>query len=386
VKINFVRAGLTVVAAVATAAGFAGTTLNSQAANGHGVDCPTSGGAVAANGSSLQNAGVQAALGTYNTAAPTGPCATPGTVTYTATGSGTCITEADTNSTAVDFCGTDLPYQHTDFATMNSTGWGRVQTIPVAVSAVAYVTNTSNCAAGDNLSGSQLGQIFGGVIKDWHAIDATNCPLNTTIDLGVRSNACSGTTGAVKEYLAKKDPVDFTTIKANNPCGTTWGTGANITCTQSTNQLLIGCTSDVNLLTYVDESDATTHVPGVARHAIDNAAGTFSTWSSGGCSAAAAAAATPNTTAADWSGTDITDPATGYGDCTFTYQLASSGCVTLTSQGQACHGMTNAQAQTTRAFIEFEVTDAGQAIFSANFYDILPANLQAHAQVGAATL
>jgi ABC-type phosphate transport system substrate-binding protein len=394
VKINLTRAGLSVIAAVATAAGFAGTTLTGQAINVHGVDCPSAAGTVAANGSSLQNAGVQAELTSYN---GTGSgCATPGTVGYTSTGSGTLITEADTNSSAVAFGGTDVPYTHQDFVTMNSTGWGRVQTIPLAESGVAYVTSTSNCAASANLSGATLGEIFAGKITDWHAVSAA-CAVGTTIHVGVRSSGCSGTTQAVKDYFNKKDSATYAQLLAADPattgnptkffCDPFWGASTPwITCTGSTNQVLVNCTSDANLITYVDESDASTHVPTLSRHAIDNAAGTFSTWTSGACSTAAAAAVTPNTTAADWSGTDITNAATGYGDCTFTYQLASAGCVNLTAQGQACHGMTNAQAQVTRAFIEFEVTDAGQAIFAANNYDTLPNNLEVHSQAGAATL
>lgn len=382
-KITFSRVRIGIAAGVTAVAGIAGTTITTQAVNVQAVQCPGTAPATAANGSSLQNAGVQAELGPYGTACP----GAAGTVTYTATGSGTCINEADTNSAAVAFCGTDVPYSHTDYGTMNSTGWGRVQTIPIAVSAVAYVTSTSNCASGANLSGAVLGQIFAGKITDWNAVSAS-CPVGTTIDVGVRSNACSGTTAAVKAYLTKKDPADFATIKATDPCGPTWA-AAHVTCSASTNQALINCTSDANLITFVDESDATTHTPAVARHAIDNAAGAFSTWSSGACSTAALGAATPNNTAADWSGVDITNSASGYGDCTFTYQLASAGCTAATGQTglpNVCHGMTSGQALNTRGFIEYEVSDAGQATFTSNNYDALPANLQAHSQAGAGTL
>jgi len=423
VKINLTRAGLSIVAAAATAAGFAGTTLTGQAVNVHGVDCPTTAGNVAANGSSLQNAGVQAAIAAYPNATTATPnpgsgCGASSGVTYTSTGSSTCITEADTNSSAVGFCGTDVPYTHQDWVTMNTpgtgnpppppSGWGRVQTIPIAESAVAFVTSTSNCAQADNLSGMTLGEIFAGKISDWHTVDPTNCAVGTTIHVGVRSNSCSGTTQAVKDYFTKKDSATYAALLAADPattgnppstppnptkffCDPFWGTPPTpwITCSQSTNQALVSlCTTDASLITYVDESDATTHVPTLARHAIDNAAGTFSTWTSGACSLAAAAAVTPNNTAADWSGTDITNPASGYGDCTFTYQLASAGCVLLTSQNLStqCHQMTNAQAQATRAFIEYEVTDQGQTVFANNNYDILPNNLEVHSQAGAATL
>ena len=382
-KFNLFRPGLALVAAAATAAGFAGTTLTSHA-DLQPVQCPASPvSAVAGNGSSLQANGVAAAITAYAGASGCG-AGVSGTVTYTATGSGTCITEADTNSAAVQYCGTDLPYQQQDWATMHASGWGAIQTIPIALSAVDYVTLSSNCAAGDNLSGATLGKIFTGQITDWHSVDAVNCAVGTTVKVAVRSNSCSGTTGAAKRYLTKKDPADFATIEANHPCDNVW-TGLTASCSASTNQALVtSCLVDANTITYLDDSDAAAHSPGVVQHAIDNAApvNAFSTYTSGSCGAAATAGVTPPTTAANWANLeDITDPPTGYADCTYTFQLARTAG---TVNGGA--GLTTAQGANVRGFIEFEVSTAGQAAFASANYDVLPASVLAEAQAGAASL
>jgi ABC-type phosphate transport system substrate-binding protein len=384
------RAGVTAAAAVATALGFAATNLTTHAVDARAVQCPGAPATIATNGSSLQYNGVNAVAAAYNAA--TGPCSGGvanggGTVQVAKGGSGLCVTEVTShvgqvtspNTVAASTCGTDTPYTDQQWAAANAgsgTNASVLQTIPIAVSAVAVSYNEACAGTGVHITGAQLSGIYSGSITDWNTITSA-CPVGTTIKAGVRG-VSSGTTATFKSYLFKSDPATWTNFPPPDS-STNWPAGLTKTCNGAANSDMATCLSNgTSNIIYIDFSDASHN--GLTDAAVTNANPTsFATPSNGGCTAAATGAATPNSTAADWSRVSITDGPAGYGICTFTYALAFTTPVTA---GLA----TATQAAVVRAFIGFEVSDAGQAIFTAQNYDALPANIQVFAQIGASTL
>jgi ABC-type phosphate transport system substrate-binding protein len=382
VKISLFRSGVTVLVAAATAAGFAGTTARTaHAAPFQSALCPSGAATVASNGSSLQYNGVNAVATSYNGGTP---CPGGGTVQVAKGGSGLCVTEATShagqttapNTVAASFCGTDIPYTDQQWATAivgGGTNASLLETIPVAVAAVAVPYNESCAGTGVHITGAQLSGIYSGTIKDWNAITSA-CPVGSAIKVAARS-VSSGTTATFKDYLFKNDPVTWANFHDSS---TSWPAGVTIACSGPNNSDLATCvSSNPGMIAYVDFSDASN--ASLTDAAVTNAAGGFSTPGSGACSVAAQAGAVPPSTLLDFGHVSITDSPQGYGICTYTYQLAF---VTPVQAGLA----TAAQAGVVRAFISYEVSDAGQAIFAANKYDPLPLNVQAESQAGAAAL
>jgi phosphate transport system substrate-binding protein len=373
VKINLFRSGVTLAAVAATAVGGI-TTLTAHAADVVPFACPTGAAAVSADGSSFQNNGVQAAITAYGAACPGN-----GAVTYTSTGSGTGI--ADFTARKAQFAGTDVPYTDAQWAAMiqgSGTNASLVETLPIALGAVAVVyTAPAGCTVptGTQVSGATLSKLYSGQVPaNWNQI-VPSC--NAAMTLNVRTNG-SGTSKAFKDYLFKKDPVTWANFNNGSSAPAGWPAPSAVTGCGTTNAAMITCAQTAGNIAYVDYSDANARSMPV--FAIDNAAGTFALPGTAGvCTQAATTGATPPSTLLDWSTVSITNGPTGYGDCTYTYQLAF---VTPVQAGAA----TAAQAANVKGFISYEVSDAGQNQFASKNYEKLPPQVQALAQVGAATL
>ncbi len=374
-KINFFRPGVALAAVAATAAGGL-TTLTAHATDVVPFTCPTGAAAVSADGSSFQNNGVQAAITAYGSACPGN-----GAVTYTATGSGTGI--ADLTARRVGFAGTDVPYSDPQWVALmqgSNTNASLLETIPVALGAVAVVyTAPAGCTVptGTQLSGATLSKLYSGqVAANWSAI-VPSC--NAALTLNVRTNS-SGTSKAFKDYLFKKDPATWANFNNSSPAPAGWPAPAAVTGCGTTNAAMITCAQTAGNISYVDYSDANARSMPV--FAIDNATGAFAVPATSGvdCTQAATTGATPPSTLLDWSTVSITNGPTGYGDCTYTYQLAF---VTPVQAGAAASA---AVAANIKGFIAYEVSDAGQGVYASKNYEKLPPQVQALAQAGAAQL
>jgi ABC-type phosphate transport system substrate-binding protein len=385
-----------VATAAATVLGFAATDVTTQAVDARPVQCPGVPDTVATNGSSLQYNGVNAVATAYNGA--NGPCSGGvfgggGTVQVAKGGSGLCVAEMTShvgqitspNTAAANFCGTTIPYVEPQWAAASAgsgTNASALQTIPLAVEAIAVSYNVPCAGTSLHITGAQLSAIYSGRMDDWNTLTSA-CPVGTPIKAGVYG-VPSGATAAFKSYLFKSDPVFW---GSQMPPGaylppdpsTNWPAALTKTCnaTNDTDMPVCGSNGTSNIV-YLGFSTASRN--GLVDAAVTNANPTqFSTPSAGSCTAAATAAVTPQSTFADWSRVTITDGPVGYGICTFTYALAFEAPVTA---GMA----TPAQAPVVRAFIGYEVSDAGQAIFTQQSYDPLPLNVQAMAQLGASLL
>lgn len=347
-------------------------TLSAHATQVVPFSCITGGAAINADGSSFQNAGVQAQISAYATACPGN-----GTVTYTSTGSGKGIT--DFIAGAVQFAGTDVPYTDAQWATMHTKS--HLETVPIALGAVGVPVNLA-CMNNFQVSGATLGQIYAGKLTNWTQVNPA-CP-STAITAFHRSGG-SGTTTAFKTYLTKKDAADFGAGCAGSTCykdsTTNWPAPGTSCTAANTNQAMVNCVlGTVGAVGYIDEADvANSSALDADLVQVDNAALAFSTPQPGQCTAAAQTNVTPTHTSADWSQVDVTDGPNGYGICTYTYQLAYDLPVTA---GVA----TAAQAALIANFIQYEVSDAGQTVFQQNHYDLLPTQVQAAAQLGAQQL
>jgi ABC-type phosphate transport system substrate-binding protein len=357
-----------------------GATLHARATDVLPFNCNT-GAAISGDGSSFQNAGVQAEITAYDAACHGGVA----NVTYTSTGSGKGI--ADFTARAVQFAGTDIPYSDAQWEAMQAGSGGNashVETIPVALGAVGVAVNDPACiAASTQLSGATIGAIYAGKITNWNQVFPTSCPSQTITAYHRSGN--SGTTTAFKTYLTKKDPADYAAGCGGTTCykdpTPNWPAPGTSCSAANTNQAMVTClTGTTGSIAYIDLSDAAS--AGITTVQVDNAAGPlgFSNPSAGACTAAAEANATPTTTSADWSQVDITDGPNGYAICTYTYQLAFNTPVHAGAAASA------SQAQTISNFISYEVSTAGQSVFQAHNYDALPPQIQALAQAAAQEL
>jgi ABC-type phosphate transport system substrate-binding protein len=395
-------------AAVLSAAGIAGlTTVTAHATDVLPFACVPGGAAITGDGSSFQNAGVQAEITAF---------ASCGSVTYTATGSGKGIT--DITARTVQFAGTDVPYSDAQWAAMQAGGGtnaSHVETIPVALGAVAVAVNEP-CAAGKPVSGTRVAQIYAGKLTTWDQVVA-GCPADHITAWHRSGN--SGTTTAFKTYLTKKDAADFgagclntTVTPPSASCykdpTPTWPAPGSACAGANTNQNLVTCLKGTaGSIAYLDLADSSSN--GASVLAVDNANGGlidlldsfnqpalrgladtigstvgystlgFATPTAGQCTAAAQTNATPTSSSADWAQVDVTNGPNGYGVCTYTYQLAFDTPVRATNASAA-------QAITIGNFISYEVSDAGQAVFTSHNYDALPVQVQALAQAAAHTL
>lgn len=364
------------------------------------------GAGIVGDGSSFQDVGVQAAITAYSSM-----CGN--SVTYTATGSGMGI--ADFTARAVQFAGTTIPYSHAQWATMQAgsdTNASHVETIPIALGPVVIAVNEP-CAAGADISGALLGEIYAQRVVSWSQV-VPSCPADPIV--AFHRSGYSGDTAVLKSYLTKKDPVDFAA-----GCPMIAMTPPRVTCYQdpsprwpapgiacagpNTDAFMATCVyATAHSIGYVAALSAAQL--GLTTVAVDNANGTvvdsldllglgsvsqtligvfgpatfgFETWSPGQCLGPVGSNATPVSPGADWSQVDITDRPNGYGICTFTYQLAFDTPVLA--------GAANLpQAITISNFIAFEVSSAGQAIFAANDYDVLPLEVQTAAEVATQAL
>jgi ABC-type phosphate transport system substrate-binding protein len=371
--------------------------------------CPVvnpSAASLTADGSSFQNIGVQDEITAYVGGSKCGAGHTSAGITYTATGSGTCIAQITGHTKGINFCGTDVPYADADFETTLTNGTP-IQTIPIALGSVGFGYNSpGGCLANHaDVSGETIAKIYLGLITTWGGVSNTCTGANASVTIKVLTRSTgSGTTAAFKAYLYHSDiQANPTTAAAPRfpapPSKGSFGAPATGTCPDgvtgslTTNQLMAACLASagsVGSVGYLDESDDINSGP-IPVAQVDNAAGLFLapgksvSGALGGCEEAALTGVTPPSTLLPWSHVDITRSLLGYGICTYTYQLAFEFADNVGFPGGAGVS-TVAQAAQTRAFIAFELSDDGQAIFVHDHYEALPLLVQAIGLAGNLTL
>lgn len=382
--------------------------------------------AIAGAGASFANNlhnGATGLIGKFAAACP--PAAA---VTYSSTGSGAGQRAARDRTHA--WGGSDEPledanktcYEH-DFgaapsgngcATPPSPG-GRnsaLHHVPFAAGAVTVFYNPPSACSGIgqlSLTADQIDQIFfnDAAAPKWSDLDAS-CPA-TTIGRVVRSDG-SGTTWIFKDFIAKrhprwKAPTDYTST-ANN---TLWPDEPNnITKSPQNEGVARTVASNPGTIGYVDLATARkcvtgTTLPGgacvatsakwakvvnVLGTAVDPSNNGFTTGAPAGANCATDTATTPPSTLSPaWRAVSITDGPSGYPVCGFTYGLvyndlrrAFNGPIPTNTAN-----FTLAQARTLAFYLAFVVNE-GQAFVTADDYAPLPAQVQAVANSGLASL
>lgn len=405
-----------------------------------------SGTAINGDGSSFQNNGVQAEIAAYAATCPGSGAVTYGSG---GSGRGiNDLTARVVQYAGTDIPYTDA--QLALLQAGGGTNASKIETIPIAIGAVGVAFNNPCIPDGWEVTGTIIGQIYAGKVTDWAEVDPNCPGAITDVwhRIGGSGTTTAFKTYLTKKdpldfaagcvNTAPTPPV-VSCYKDQNPV---WPNGAGVACgPANTNAQMATCVSTTaGSIAYVDESDVAS-TAGLHTLAVDNARGTlpdvldllldegglignlsvvpvagptvvstvsgvedtidgvlsiidalgagnpvdagttfgFMKPTPGQCTAAAEVHATPVSTSADWSQVDITDGPNGYGICTYTYQLAFNLPVHATAASSS-------QAITISNFISFEVSDAGQTVFTNNHYDSLPAEVQAAAQVGAQEL
>ncbi len=148
-----------------------------------------------------------------------------------------------------------------------------VETIPVALSAVAVVYNLPGVPSGLDLSGAALAGIFSGAITSWN--NSTIASLNPSVSLGglppiqvvYRSDPTTSTLG-FSEYLSDVSPAWSSSVGSGLTVA--WPVG---TATTSRSAELANVSSTSGAIGYVETYGSDT--PGVAEAAVEDSAGDF---------------------------------------------------------------------------------------------------------------
>ncbi|MCI4360441.1 MAG: phosphate ABC transporter substrate-binding protein PstS [Thermoplasmata archaeon] len=310
----------------------------------------------------IQGAGstfVQGLLATWT------PSYTEGTVSYSAVGSGTGIT--DLTSKTVDFGASDAPLSPAQRGALP----GPVVTIPETAGGVVLIYNVPGVAT-LNFSGAVLAKIYMGNITVWNdpAIVALNpgitLPSNAIVPV-YRSDG-SGTSFAYSDFLSKSSSVWSSLYGKSTSPAFPVGTGAHGTSAVGnavkTTQYTIG---------YLDLGYALSNGLTFGRVVNPSGAAIFPTLSDTASAVADGAASLPLGTAADWYNVSLINEAgaTDYPITTFSYLMV------FTSLDGIYGSAYNLQkAENLVDWLNWTVT-AGQSYAAQLYYVPLPAAVTA---------
>lgn len=259
-----------------------------------------------------------------------------------------------------------------------------IHQIPVYVDGVALAYNVAACTSAQiKMPAATLALIYLGRVTSWDdpVLVAQNPSLagcTLAIKPAVRVDE-AGTTGALKEYLSKVNPV--WTPFALKETADVWPSTLN-PCRGIGESGMASCASDPGGIGYVQYKVA--RARGLTTARVENATGSFVKPASSAakpnadnCIAAVTTASLPPTTTADWGNFSLTYGAAGYPLCHFSYAFAYGQLM------RAYHrSLTPSEMATTYWYLDTVVSDAAQNALTSAGYVPLPENARDLAQSG----
>jgi ABC-type phosphate transport system substrate-binding protein len=389
---------------------------------------PCGGGAIQGSGATFQT-NAHAVWGPNFEAA----CLLDGTVSYNSTGSGTGRTRfLNRNFDTTAFAGTDeAPGDATGAAARDlvtglqagpsGTDDGVLETIPVSASSIAVIVNLPDgCAIDTPVNGAtdprpaleknHVEDVFAGVIDNWSqvpALDQADADCNVAISRTVRFDS-SGTSFEFKKFLETVDSAD------GDGSDTPWETLGNTSWPDTTvnageaggQPLANKVAADDASIGYVvlaDGRDAgfqrdtagddeywlplRSGAPNSTTNGFADPAkaGVSSSTRGANCDTATyqqtGGGTVPTTTQSepDWSRVVGFNSASGYSICALTYALAWRDAADVEDPNAA---ITESRQRTARDYLDYVVSDTGQADAVAQDYSALPAGVLGTARSG----
>ncbi len=369
--------------------------------------CSSAGVTITAYGATFQtNAQQNLTTGTGFIPTYNGVCgAGKATITYNnplgaGAGSGKCITLFTAHAPAAGYgytpyCGTDDALTATEYANANSNGGG-VNHIPVAIGADAIPYNNPDCP-GLVLDSKSLSDIFAGNVTTWGAVTDLKgtavCPGSTRTITRVVRNAKSGTTWIFRTFLQKRNPDPW--VLQNNvtdpegPGGHVWPNNGTTSQQNGNSGIAAAVNATPGAIGYTDLATGINagNTFAKVRNASDDASnvatpntGQSAQGAGGAANCTGTSPLPPHTASAGWDQVSISDGATGYPICGFTYALI------YTNNTVWGANVTAAQVRAAVDLLLVAISPAGQATLAAGHYAPLPQHAVTEAQAGLAAV